>query len=413
MKFIQHNFFVDDFCHPRKASAYPAHTPFADHIFSVFSGMQLPLREQLVGPGIYAICFEKKLIYIGKYLGEKKNPFAGNVAHLRWVQHLGSMTMRDRRVSLSNRTLQSLLKLSPSLRAHPLLNSLLIAFSQESEPASKKPFLQRDRGCLSTFNRIIFALEHWAEFCSDDGPNTTPFTFHYFRLLQPETNHSTETIRFLISSIEDEIVLKFRPRCNAVIMPGTATTNHAQPQALDTIGEYLQRRALEKLDSAAAPFSSPSTIITKSYTEHLEKIKEPEDLTAEMDFFEKLETAPPIALEFINKLREYVYMKDDIELHFTSSNKGDLRLRKHGIAKNQRASQNFLTLVWQPRHATFRINNLTRIHQHTLNPHLSNLVRPLLSDPLGSTMKVNPETALANHEDLISWIEKGRTLLEH
>ena len=99
------DFVAEDFCQVEQSTALPAHSPFADCRFIVRRELSSDTRYKLAGPGIYAICYKQELIYLGKYLGQSKNPFAGNVARLRWVQHLGSMTMRDRRVSLSKSSL--------------------------------------------------------------------------------------------------------------------------------------------------------------------------------------------------------------------------------------------------------------------------------------------------------------------
>ena len=76
----QHDFSTDDFCRLETKTAFPAHSPFADCGFNVRPGLPFDVKNKLVGPGIYAVCYDQKLIYIGKYLGQKKNPFGGNIA---------------------------------------------------------------------------------------------------------------------------------------------------------------------------------------------------------------------------------------------------------------------------------------------------------------------------------------------
>ena len=410
LKLNQHDFVTNDFCRLNSTNAFPAHSPFADCHFNVHLRPTSGVKEKLIGPGIYAVCYDQKLIYIGKYLGQKKNPFAGNIARLRWIQHLGSMTMRDRRVSLSRRSLNVLLDPDFSHRHNSLIHSLAEAFDKDHAPGSAKPFLQRDRGCLSTVNRVLFALEHWSLFSKADGPALGGFSFHYFRVERPSSELAIKNLRTLISTIEDRLVEAFRPPCNAIIDPGTALS-WKRPQVLDDLRREI-KRLLSAEDESSSDSQSSSKIRKPTSMFNIdEQAAEPEETSAEVRFFKRLEGAPPEAVALIDELRLYASETEDVELHYTSSNRGDLRLRKHGLGRNKRGNQNFLTLVWQARDQTFLINNFCQPTRDNLDVALSSFVRPLLNDPLKSTMKIDAGSALAQKKTFMRWVENGRIAL--
>ena len=410
LKLYRHDFATDDFCRLKSAIAFSAHSPFADCRFNVHLGPQPGVKEKLVGPGIYAVCYDQQLIYIGKYLGQKKNPFAGNIARLRWVQHLGSMTMRDRRVSLSRRSLSVLLDPDFSHRQNALIDSLAQAFENDRASGSTKPFLQRDRGCLSTVNRVLFALEHWALFSQAGGPALGGFSFHYYRVERPSSELPTESLRTQISILEDRLVEAFRPACNAIIDPGTALSWKC-PQVLDDLGGEIRRLLSAEVEPSSDERSMLKIRNSIQMVNTDQQMAELEETSAEVKFFERLECAPPEAVALIDELISYASERDDVELHYTNANRGDLRLRKHGLGKSKRGSQNFLTLVWQTKDQTFVINHICQPTENNVIAALSSFVRPLLNDPLKSTMKIDAGTALAEKKSFMGWVEKGRMAL--
>lgn len=407
----QHDFVAEDFCRLKQGIAFPAHSPFADCRFSVDLEPSSRVKEKLVGPGIYAVCYDQQLIYIGKYLGQKNYTFAGNIARLRWVQHLGSMTMRDRRVSLSKRSLDVLLNRDFLHRHNALIRSLAYAFDNDRASSSTKPFLQRDRGCLSTVNRVLFALEHWPLFSQSEGPALGRFSFHYFRVGKPSIELPAQTLRTWISTLEDRLVEAFRPPCNAIIAPGTSLY-WKRPQVLDALGSELRRFLSAEVEPSSDAQSTTKITTSTQLVERDAQMGEPEETSGEVRFFERLEGAPSEAVALIDELRSYASEKDDVELHFTSASSGDLRLRKHGLGKTKRRSQNFLTLVWQTRNQKFRINNICKPTGNHVAAALSSFVRPLLNDPLKSTMKIDAQTVLAEKKAFLGWIEKGRMDLD-
>jgi len=406
---LRQDFVAEDFCRVKLSTALPAHSSFADCRFILRRELSSDTRHKLAGPGIYAICYKQELIYLGKYLGQSKNPFAGNVARLRWIQHLGSMTMRDRRVSLSKSSLDFLLSREFSNSNHELIQSLASAFETDRSPSAIKPFLQRDRGCFSTVNRVLFALKNWPEFSNPEGPDLSQFSFHYFRIVQPNSEPNVESLRTLISSIEDCLVEAFRPTCNATIAQVTAIDNE-NIHILDELGDKL--RDLLSAKVASAPnLRSLSAHGTVPVVESDELMTEPEETSAESKFLEKVESGPSEAMDFIYEIQSYASEKNDVELHYTRTNGGDLRLRKHGSGTGGRQSQNFLTLDWQTRDQAFKIVSIPRGHQVDVQGELSRSIRPVRSGPLACAIKIGARSAMRNRTEIFKWLEKGYTLI--
>ena len=403
------DFVAEDFCQVEQSTALPAHSPFADCRFILRRELSSDTRYKLAGPGIYAICYKQELIYLGKYLGQRKNPFAGNVARLRWVQHLGSMTMRDRRVSLSKSSLDFLLSREFSHSNHELIQSLASVFETDRSPSAIKPFLQRDRGCFSTVNRVLFALKNWPEFSNPEGPDLSQFSFHYFRIVQPTSEPNVESLRTLISSTEDCLVEAFRPTCNATIAQVSAHDNE-NAHILDNLGDKL--RDLLSANVASAPnLRSLSAHETVPVIEKNEFMTEPEETSAESEFYKKVESGPSEAMDFIYELQSYASDKNDVELHYTRTNGADLRLRKHSSGKGGRKSQNFLTLNWQTRDQTFEIVSIPRGQQVDVQGELSQLIRPVQRGPLAYALKIGASSAKYKRTEIFKWLDKGYILI--
>jgi len=82
------------------------HLPFAN---KVFKPSKIHPKSNFKGAGLYAVFFDNQLIYVGKFLGTKRNWDAGNVIASRWVKHIGTFSMLDRKLSFSKRALEAIL----------------------------------------------------------------------------------------------------------------------------------------------------------------------------------------------------------------------------------------------------------------------------------------------------------------
>lgn len=297
----------------------------------------LTLRDKaaLAGAGIYAAFFDDQLIYIGKYLGKKQAPFQGNIALARWDKHIGTLTLRGRALSFAEKSRQRIL----ALPDHPVVTAL--------KGASANTLL-RDRGMLSTYNRCRFAIQHWNAFQELSEVTLARFSFIYVRL---ESQHAegrwqTAMIRERINKIEDQLVESLQPRCNAVVQDGSPQPIYKQADARARI-EGCFRDAFG--DSAIGEaVSTPSSIAPAL---HLADDLEDEDMSSAAELFhERLEAAAPALKDAVERLEAEFGPSDALELHYTGTNDGDLRIRSFVT----RRGQNVFTLACQPQKKVLR-----------------------------------------------------------
>lgn len=77
------------------------------------------------GAGLYACFFRNRLIYVGKYLGTKKDFRAGNIISLRWVKHIGTFTMMARNLTFSKKAIKQInqaLESPTDIKSQPILD---------------------------------------------------------------------------------------------------------------------------------------------------------------------------------------------------------------------------------------------------------------------------------------------------
>lgn len=186
--------------------------------------------DALRGCGLYALCFEGTLLYVGKYLGSRRAghrnqaSFDGNVAAQRWWAHVASFTARGRRLHVSRSALTHLV--DSCGRAHPLAQGLSAAGDG----------IYSDAGCLGTGPRLAFAAAHWEDFSVRDARNLLAgFEFIYVRVL-PEAVDPTR-LATAINRAEAELIHSLRPQGNGGPKPQTL------PSSLLTPARAAQRLA--------------------------------------------------------------------------------------------------------------------------------------------------------------------------
>lgn len=170
---------------------------FADLSFSPRHGLD---DRVVAGAGIYAICFDGQLIYLGKFLGKRGNPAGGNIVDARWTKHLGTLTMRGRRVSVPRRTIDALLHAYPG---HPVAAGIRNADAD---------VVSRDRGCVSSVNRARFAVRHWEALSAFNRETLDRFQFLYGQVQSQDRVESH--LRREVSALESRLVKQMRPCCN-------------------------------------------------------------------------------------------------------------------------------------------------------------------------------------------------------
>lgn len=157
----------------------------------------------LAGGGIYAIHFKGELLYVGIFTGDRKVPFAGNVAKERLSKHLEALTMRGRTVGFSAANYDRVLTMEPG----PVTDAV------------RATTIPRDNGSVRSYPcKVGFATTHWAEMSKVEIDRTVldGFTFTYGRV-GPESfaaGAGYATLKNYINVIEDDLILALRPRCN-------------------------------------------------------------------------------------------------------------------------------------------------------------------------------------------------------
>ena len=160
--------------------------------------------EWFRGAGLYGLFYKGSLIYIGKFLGQKNNPWAGNIVVNRWWAHIATVTAFGHRISFSPSIWQQLQDESPN---HPLIIALGKVVRQQ--------VFATDRGGATSLKRLMFARKHWDTFGHGQPENILrDFCFVYVRATGNGAGNDIEGIRQAISSAEQDAVVEFSPCCN-------------------------------------------------------------------------------------------------------------------------------------------------------------------------------------------------------
>lgn len=293
--------------------------------------------ELFTGLGLYGVFFDDRLIYVGKFLGKKVDPFEGDVRDARWIKHLGSMTLRARNISFSKRSTTQILaatSLEPQAEIVAVDNGLLT----------------RDRGCLSTFNRFMFAAEHWEDFKCVSNETINRFGFGYVRLT--EYAGSALDVRKLVSSAEEQVVSRLRPRCNAVV-PAEASLH-------DVIYDQFLIEVRQALGSHEGTVEGGSLTIDLVASDSNEEANVDSMANAETAFYERLDAAPDESKKVVSSLVEAFAGDPYVEIHYKCPETPQMRIRDLRKIPGK-PSQNVFTLQWQPRKKQFFCRALAEV----------------------------------------------------
>ena len=209
----------------RQDQPLPRNPGFADLVFRPRRNLA---PSVVAGAGIYTIHFDGNLIYLGKFQGTKGNTFGGSVVDARWTKHMGTLTMRGRRVSVPNQTIA---ELASRHRDHPTVAGILDA---------DRKVVSKDKGCISSLNRIRFAMQHWDAFSNFNSEVLSRFTFLYGQI-QPYAV-SEDWIRGAVSDLERDLVAYLQPPCNGNV-PAERARHHTLEQSRQAIEDALSRLA--------------------------------------------------------------------------------------------------------------------------------------------------------------------------
>ena len=302
--------------------------------------------ELVRGSGLYAIHFQDYLLYVGQFRGTKRTPFGGDVCEARWAKHLGTLTLRDRRLSFGSRAVDCMRQLQrPAAPVSDIMN------------AAQLPTILVDRGRVSTFNRALFAEEHWDSLSQIvDATGLSGFAITYTQI-DAYAQYDVASIRSAIESAEHSVIAQLRPRCNAQIPVGTSRNTSAA-----AIGELLEEaltRAFYVANLLAAPhlqalpvdlFLQQPVITMPAVDAVIDQADDDAALSSEGAFLEQLDNNFD-ALHAVAQLSERFTGINDAYIWYTNTNGGDLRIR---CTTGKRNFLNVARIFWQPRLARFK-----------------------------------------------------------
>jgi hypothetical protein len=161
--------------------------------------------EVLAGGGICAVYYRGELLYIGLFTGKDGTPFASNVASQRFYKHLEALTLRGRTIGFRASNYDKVIALNrPDC---PLIGSL------------RGTLVPRGNGAVKTYPcKVVFASDNWDAFSRIERDQSVldGFTFVYGRIgaKQFSGDITYQRVKNYISVIEDDLILRHRPRCN-------------------------------------------------------------------------------------------------------------------------------------------------------------------------------------------------------
>ena len=315
------------------------------------------------GPGIYGIFFRERLIYIGKFLGTQADICGGNVCSIRWAKHIGTLSLRDRRISFSNKAITMI---RDQCAKEPPFDDIIRA---SEHPI---PVVTDDRGRVSSFNRACFAAEHWDFFTTlADARGLVDFRLLYVKLDDAEIN-GRDNLRQIIGEAETKLIAALRPRCNKETNIGASrdvgledARQSIENELRARLGPIDPTRVFDASDEATtAPIDHPprrpqSSAGATPNTDDQRGAGLPpiaqieaadEDPGCEAAFFEEL-AGNPDALNAVHSVIAAFDGVADAYVKFTCTEGGDLRIRS---TAGPRTFFNVATLFWQPRLEQFR-----------------------------------------------------------
>jgi hypothetical protein len=292
--------------------------PIADMVFR-----HSVKQKDFGGAGLYAVFFDSRLLYIGKFLGRRSDFLSGNVVEARWTKHLGTFTMRARDIGFSARAFSEIAVYLEKAKAD-VPDAILQGFRQ-----AKRELICRETGCMSTFSRFLVASSLWAE--TSGQPKLDMFQFVYTKV---GTDLPTEDVREIVSAAEARVLGSIHPPGNTISRRRNTTLLSAVElkerfeQTLLVLGTG-EHRALHG-QQTESKFINPD-------------LNEPEEAGAASIFVEQLASAPDAIRKFVSALIRAFEIVDDGDIEYTKS--PDMRIRR--IGQFPRGFLNVATFDWQ------------------------------------------------------------------
>lgn len=293
-------------------------------------------KARFVGAGIYVIGYDGVPLYIGKFLGQKNKPVAGDIRTARWAKHLATLTNRGQNLSFSFTARREIGEITPQ---SDLLSKIL-----EVNPA----VMAHDRGCQSTYNRFKFALQHWETFSGNlCDIQLSKFQFTYIKLESMRLEAiSVSVVRELISLTEKQLVSKLMPPCNTTSKKEINTSTLKSERCIEDYSMLVQAALQVAFNGDLVKQKVGTPMKTQNPTTKLD-FSEPEDVCNETLFEERLEGADQFILTFVDDVRSTYSVKNNIQIHYARLNGGQMRLRVFAPGVRS-AGQNFATFTYRP-----------------------------------------------------------------
>jgi hypothetical protein len=210
-----------------------------------------PLRERgaepadFFGAGLYGICIDGMLAYVGSYLGAKTGigrgqkvvSFAGDIVKGRWWQHFGSIAGRSHKLHVKPRTID-VLELEFGLN-HPMVSAL----------RANGPELQMDAGCLGALGRLRWAANHFDEILASAPEQIlSRFCYVYARVTEMPNRATPISLAAAILAAERELAADLNLLINGAGQdprrPSVVTPRHLAGDLLaDTLRRHINLAA--------------------------------------------------------------------------------------------------------------------------------------------------------------------------
>ena len=338
MKVIIRNYSANQVMQVNKRVALLGGLPFCKYSFSSL----ISKKERIGGAGLYACFHKEKLIYIGKYRGTEKDWRLGDIVSLRWIKHIGTFTMQARNLGFSKRALsqiQAAVSQTNSCELH-VPEGIVNGFE-----TANSNVLQRNAGCMTTFQRFKVAVDVWNQAEDLCEPNLNDFKFVYARI---EGDFSTPEARELVSAAETHALDNVHPLGNTI--SGRRDT------------ELPDRRGVEKLFKEVLGASNhiECTGFSENYSSNKINLsnqvsQEPEEKSSK--FERVMQGAPEFAQDFFEELKSRFENFRGGEIEFTSTGRtGDMRVRKW-TSEVKLHPRNCVRFVWQTRYKRFLMHS--------------------------------------------------------
>jgi hypothetical protein len=186
-------------------------------------------NPELSGCGLYCLGLDDRLIYVGEFLGEGDDPFAGNVCEQRWVKHSASVTVRGTGVGSGPRALANAISRRPGCGLLEILNQ------------HPDGYIDKD-GFVASENRLVFASVY-REIFGDASQHDIlgRLTFRYVRVERPDDLGDAHHVWAAVTAAQNKAIEDLKPLING----GCAWREEDQRQSLDNAAAHLEACLLE------------------------------------------------------------------------------------------------------------------------------------------------------------------------